>query len=145
MTVILYTNLSENNAVDKNLTQLVSLSGTLREQSSIINPTINIADIDQYIDRANYAYIQEFNRYYFVTNIESVHNNLWRISLHVDVLYTYRTQIRGNSAIIARNENEYDLLLNDGLFQTQQKPRIAQYPFPNGFNTWNFVIAIAGN
>ena len=145
MNIVLYSNASEINAVDKNLTELTTLTGTLREQSSIIDPIITISDIDDYIGSMNYAYIPEFNRYYFITNIESVRNNLWKVSFHVDVLFTYRDAIRTNSAIIERNENEYDLKLNDGLFRTQQNPRIAQFPFPNGFNQWNFVLAVAGN
>ena len=145
MNIVLYNNISENNAVDKDITQLTSLTGTLREESSIIDPVITISDIDGYIANMNYAYIPEFGRYYFITNIESVNNNLWRVSFHVDVLYTYKDEIRANYAIIQRNEREYDLKLNDGLFQTQQNPRITQYPFPSGFNHWNFVLAIAGN
>lgn len=145
MTITLYSNISEYNAVNKSITELTTLTGTLREESSIIDPVITISDIDSYIGSMNYAYIPEFNRYYFITNVESVRNNLWRVSFHVDVLYTYREQIKSNSAIIERNENEYDLKLNDGLFKTQQNPRIAQFPFPSGFNTWNFVLAIAGN
>lgn len=145
MNIVLYANASEINAVDKNLTELTTLTGTLREQSSIIDPIITISDIDDYIGSMNYAYIPEFNRYYFITNVESVRNNLWKVSFHVDVLFTYRDAIRANSAIIERNENEYDLKLNDGLFRTQQNPRIAQFPFPNGFNQWNFVLAVAGN
>lgn len=145
MTITLYRNISEYNAVNKSIAELTTLIGTLREESSIIDPVITISDIDGYVDSMNYAYIPEFNRYYFITNIESVRNNLWRVLFHVDVLYTYRAQIKGNRAIIERNENEYDLKLNDGLFKTQQNPRIAQFPFPSGFNTWNFVLAIAGN
>ena len=145
MTIVLYQNVSENNAINKNITELAILTGTLREQSSIIDPVINISDIDLYVGSMNYAYIPEFNRYYFITNIESVRKGLWRVSFHVDVLFTYREQIKGNRAIIERNEIEYDLKLNDGLFKTQQNPRIAQFPFPSGFNTWNFVLAVAGN
>lgn len=145
MTITLYRNISEYNAVNKSINELTTLTGTLREESSIIDPVITISDIDNYVGSMNYAYIPEFNRYYFITNIESVRNNLWRVSFHVDVLYTYRSQIKSNSAIIERNENEYDLKLNDGLFRTQQNPRIAQFPFPSGFDTWNFVLAIAGN
>lgn len=145
MNIVLYTNSSQINAVDKDISELATLTGTLREQSSIIDPIITIADIDSYIGSMNYAYIPEFNRYYFIVNIESVRNNLWRVSFHVDVLYTYREAIRANSAIIERNENEYDLKLNDGLFRTQQNPRIEQFPFPSGFNQWNFVLAVAGN
>lgn len=145
MTITLFSNISEYNAVNKSITELTTLTGTLREESSLIDPVISISDIDSYIGSMNYAYIPEFNRYYFITNIESVRDNLWRVSFHVDVLYTYREQIKGNNAIIERNENEYDLKLNDGLFKTQQNPRIAQFPFPSGFTTWNFVLAIAGN
>ena len=145
MTIDLYKNSSEVNKVDKDLELLAELTGTLKEETSIINPVILISDIDSYISSMNYAYITEFNRYYFITNIESVRNNLWRVSFHVDVLYTYKNNIRENFAIVERNENEYDLKLNDGLFKTQQNPRIAQYPFPSGFTNWNFVLAIAGN
>lgn len=145
MNIILYQNISENNAVNKSITELTTLTGTLREESSIIDPIVTISDIDNYIGSMNYAYIPEFKRYYFITNIESVRNNVWRVSFHVDVLFTYREQIKRNSAIIERNENQYDLKLNDGLFKTQQNPRIAQIPFPSGFNKWNFVLAIAGN
>lgn len=145
MNIILYQNISEYNAVNKTINKLTTLTGTLREESSIIDPIITISDIDSYVGSMNYAYIPEFNRYYFITNIETIRNKLWRVSFHVDVLYTYREQIKSNSAIIERNETQYDLKLNDGLFKTQQNPRIAQFPFPSGFNTWNFVLAIAGN
>lgn len=145
MTIKLYYNSSEVNALEKDISELMEMTGTLKEQSSIIDPVITLANVNNHILTANYAYIPEFGRYYFITNIENVSNNIWRFSFHVDVLYTYSRQIKANHAIIERNENYYDLKLNDGLFQTQQNPRIAQYPFPSGFNTWNFVLAIAGN
>ena len=145
MNIVLYKNISEYNAVNKSMTEITTLTGTVQEESSVIDPVITISDIDNYVGSMNYAHIPEFNRYYFITNIESVRNNLWRVSFHVDVLFTYREQIKSNSAIIERNETQYDLKLNDGLFKTQQNPRIAQFPFPSGFNTWNFVLAIAGN
>ena len=145
MNITLYKNMSEYNDVDKDLTTLGAVTGTLREGSSMLDPVINFSGLSTYIANLNYAYIQEFGRYYYVSDVEYVRNDLWRVSMHVDVLYTYRTQIRNNYAIIERNENLYDLKLNDGLFRTQQNPRIAQYPFPSGFNTWNFVLAVAGN
>ena len=145
MTLTLYSNTSEYAALDKEIQQLILLSGILREESSIIDPVILIEDIDDFISEMNYAYIEDFNRYYFITNIESVRQGLWRVSFHVDVLGTYKDAIRANSGIIERNENLYDLQLNDGLFRTRQNPRIVQKAFPSGFNTWNFVLAVAGN
>ncbi len=145
MTIQFYKNVSESNALDKSITPLVLVTGTLRDESSIINPVVHVTDLENYIADINYAYITEFHRFYFVNNIDYIRNNLWRLSMHVDVLTTYKSEIRDNYAIIERNEKEYDLKLNDGLFQTQQNPRITQYPFPSGFNTWNFVLAVAGN
>lgn len=55
MNIVLYSNVSEINAVDKELTELTTLTGTLREQSSIIDPVITISDIDSHIGSMNYA------------------------------------------------------------------------------------------
>lgn len=145
MTIVLYNSASEINAVNKTISELVSLEGSLRNESTIIDPIILVSDIDAYITNTNYAYIPEFGRYYFINEITSIRSGLWSLSMHVDVLFTYKDQILANYAIIERNEHEYDLKLNDGLFQTQQNPRIAQYAFPSGFTTWNFVLGVAGN
>lgn len=145
MTILLYQTLSEVNKVDKDLSLLATLTGNLREESSLIDPEILIDGFSNYATTCNYVYIQEFNRYYFVRNVTAISNTLFRITLHVDVLYTYKAEIRSNYAIVSRNENEFDLMLNDGLFVTQQNPRKAQFDFPSGFTHWDFVLAIAGN
>lgn len=145
MIITLMNNTSEYNALNKSLNEVVTIEGVLRDESSIIDPVIKTSNIDNYVGTINYAFIPNFNRYYFITNVESVQNNIWKISMHVDVLYTYRYEIEHNHAIIERNETDYDLKLNDGLFKTQQNPRIAQFPFPNGFDHWDFVLAVAGN
>lgn len=145
MNIILYHTNSDFIALDKNLELITNLSGNLRSESSIIDPVFIVEGNESHILNCNYVHIPDFGRYYFVRNIESLRTGLWRLTLHVDVLYTYRSQIRTNSGIIERNEHEYDLKLNDGLFVTQQNPRIAQYPFPRGFSQWNYVLAVAGN
>lgn len=144
MNVKFYTNLSEKNAVNKNITLLDDFTGTLREESSIIDPVITFTSLSN-LSACNYAYILEFGRYYFVSDITCVRNNYYQVSMHVDVLMTYKDQILANSAIIERNEAQFDLKINDGLFKTQQNPRIAQFEFPNGFTNWDFVLAVAGN
>lgn len=145
MRIVLYKNESEPIRVDKALTQIAEVEGYLREETSLLRPSFAIELSSALLSNVNYAYVEEFNRYYFVGNPESIRSGLWLFPMKVDVLSTYKADIRKNSAIIGRNEREYDLLLNDGLFQTQQRPRRAQFPFPQGFNTWNFVLAIAGN
>lgn len=109
----LYRNSAENNKVDKTsqLSLVSTLTGTLRESCSITNPVIKIYYSG--LPTFNYVYIARFNRYYFVKSITSLINNLWEISLHVDVLMSYRLQMLNLTALVSRNENDYNLDLKD--------------------------------
>ena len=142
ITIDLYNNSSPINAMEKSLSSIASLTGNLREESNVIDPTILI-ERDS-IANVNYAYIPEFNRYYFVTEIESVRTKIWRLHLHVDVLVTYRTKIRQNRGLINRQQNYYDLMLDDGVFRCKQNPRIYRYDFPNGLGDFNYILITAG-
>lgn len=137
MDLILYNNLSETNKLNKTIVKIIKLEGVLREPSSLINPSIIIelnpnnfksyvvddnkrlvvfngtkitweSFIYDYIISANYVYIPDFNRYYFIEDIVSIRNNLWRINMHVDVLMSYKNAILNTSAFISRNENIYN-------------------------------------
>ena len=55
-------NQSPDNALDKDITQVLTINGVLRETSSIINPTILIECNIITIARCNYAIITEFGR-----------------------------------------------------------------------------------
>lgn len=146
MTLTLYTNTSENNKLTKTLTTLNTLTGNLKIGTSIIKPVIQVSDITiANIKACNYCYISDFGRYYFVTDIKSVNNNLWEITARVDVLSTYATQIRAQTAVIKRQENSWNLYLDDPLFKAYQNPNIVVKNFPNGFSTQNFVLAVAGS
>ena len=115
MTIKLYKTPSEVNKVTKVLNDELELTGELRESSSVITPIIKIEDDD--LTDYNYAYIPEFGRYYFITNITSVRNNLWEVAMRVDVLMTYATEIKANTAVIARNSNLWNLYYQDEQFK----------------------------
>ena len=94
----------EDNMVGKGGTGMMSLYdnvyGKLREETNILTPSI----LFQYesFPEFNYLYLPKFKRYYFVTNITCVRNNVYRVDLKVDVLYTFETDIRGQNAFISR-------------------------------------------
>lgn len=146
MTVIIYQNLSEGNVVDKNISEVVQVNGTLRDGTSILNPTIVIESGSDGIISANYIYIVEWDRYYFVNEIANIRNNLWSFSCHVDVLMTYRNTIRQQSAIIARQEFLYNLYLDDDKFLVNAPRMMVTKAFPGraptGGNT--FILTLAG-
>jgi hypothetical protein len=73
---------------------------------------------------ANYAYIPDFNRWYFVTDITATGRNLWMITMSVDVLMSYYGDIMNLSAFIARNQFLYDTFVNDDLANFDYKKEI---------------------
>lgn len=144
MMITFYTNYSEKNHLDKVLTQQGSITGTLREDCSIINPVIKIESFTNFdISTCNYCYIAEFGRYYFINNINCV-NKLYEIHCHVDVLSTYKSCIRRNSAVISRQERNYNLYLQDGNFKTYAFPHMEIQQFPAGFGSFNLILSVSG-
>lgn len=144
MTIKLYKYLSPNIYINKELQEVGSYDGTFREETSVLDPSFEI-ESDADLSQANYCYIEALHRYYYVTEIVAVTNKLWRFFCHVDVLMTYKPQILNHDAIIARQENQWNLLLNDGgTFKVQQNSRIIQKEFPNGFAGGSYVMIVSG-
>lgn len=144
MTIKLYNNLSDKIVVDKNITQNGSdVTGTLRENCSIIDPVIKMSAIGTYLLTSNYAYITEFGRYYYITNIVCV-GDLFEVHMHVDVLMSFKGDIRNNSAVISRQEKAYNLYLQDGVFKTYSQPHMQIIQFPSGFTDFEFIFSVAG-
>lgn len=144
MNIKLQVNNSENNKLDKTITDIVSLDGYLKSETSIIDPVIRIECSLADVTGCNYMTIPEFNRSYFVNNITSIRNGLVEFSCHVDVLTSFKSQIRNCSAIIKKQENDWNLYLNDGTFKVYQNPMVLTKTFPSGFSTQEFVLAVAG-
>ena len=140
MTIKLYKTPSEVNKVIKVLNDELSLTGELRESSSIITPIIKIEEDD--LTDYNYAYIPEFGRYYFITNITSVRNNLWEVAMRVDVLMTYADEIKANTAVIARNSNLWNLYYQDEQFKILNYETIQTKAFSASLNPSSQIVLI---
>lgn len=143
-TIILQKNKSELNRVNKDIEDIITIDGSLKNPTSIIDPVIIIESDLAIIANCNYLTIPIFSRSYFVNNIRSIRTNLIEFSCHVDVLSSFSEQIKNNTAIIKRQETEWNLYLNDGSFRVYQNPVILTKAFPSGFTTQEFVLAIAG-
>lgn len=145
MTITFYTNNSDYNVINKNITPIGSLTGTLRVETDLLNPTILFTDLtENLLSNVNYIYITEFNRYYFVNNFTYVRNNAYEIKCHCDVLMSFKEQILEQTAVIARQENEWNLYLDDGIFKVYNNPMVYTKEFPNSFNNQSFILAVAG-
>lgn len=143
MNITLYNNTSPKNKIGKSLTQVASLDGNLKESSSIINPTITIESSSP--ASFNYAYIDTFNRYYFVKDVTVIHDNIMRLSLAVDVLESFKTQILAQPVIIDKNAINYDLYLPDENLVTLVKTKTDILNFSSGLlESGEFILITAG-
>lgn len=145
MIINLGVNSSDPKKLSKDIRPIASLSGTLRDASSIIDPVIRIeGDVSQYV-QCNYMTIPDFGRSYFIRDIVSENTSIFTVFAHVDVLSTYATQIRVNRGIVHKQENDWNLYLNDGTFKIYQNPQVVTKDFPNGFDAQEFILAVAGS
>lgn len=156
-----YQTTSAANVVDKAVSEISVMQGVLRKGCSIIDPVIIVQTDGGEIWRRgfNYMYIDAFQRYYYVTNIVAVSGTLdvptsslnpaqlWEIHGHVDVLKSFSEEIKAQSAVVARQEREYNLMLDDGFFMTYQNPKIQTKVFSNAtpFENQEFVLVVAGS
>lgn len=144
MEIILYKNKSADNVVTKDLETQATLTGTLRNDCSIIDPVIQVESINNSIAAVcNYAKIANFGRYYFVRNI-TLKGKLWEITMHCDVLTSFQTELKALTAVVARQENIYNTYLQDGVFKTYANPHIQIMPFTNGFDTFQYILSVSG-
>ena len=150
MTVTLYKCNDDNRKIEKTLNNSVSYDARLKDETSLINPTL-LLEISVPISSYNYMYIPDFGRYYFITDISSYRNNIWTITGHVDVLNTYKNEIRNCRALESRNKNDNSPLIVDNNVVLQNDSDVIVQKFSNtdllGNYTGNmhYVLLVAGS
>ena len=146
MEVKLCTTPSETYRVDKSVTVQATAECTLKEGTSVENPVILLASSN--ISGCNYMYIPDFGRYYFIHDIISVRNGLWEVHGHVDVLMSFSSGIKGCSATLKRQENLFNMYLDDPEFKTYNKSDIVTKVFTGASSGLSkdlkYVLVVAG-
>lgn len=146
MEIILYVTGSERHAIRKTLQNSLELTGALRGESSVINPSfiIELSNPSQY----NYCYIPAFNRYYFITNITSIRTNIWRIDCSVDVLMSFQTEILNLDVIVSDlsiGESSTETYMQGEQWATTVKNKTDIINFPNGLlDDGEYILITSG-
>lgn len=140
--------LSSVNKFDKEFESgTLSVSVDLKESTDIFKPTFVILTSESlwhynYIDG-----LSSFGRNYFITNIRSIYNNRYEVDAKTDVLSTWASEIRTNSAVIKRQQRLYNLYLDDPDFHVlnYEKIQTLQFPTSNGFmKSLQYVLVTNG-
>ena len=146
MDIVLYVNSSEKQAINKTISSGETLTGALRDESSVINPSFLIQHANP--TGYNYCYISEFGRYYFITDIVSVRTNLWRVNCTVDVLMSFKTQILNLNVTVSNvssGENPDETYVNGEQWQTTVKTKTDIISFSNGLlDSGEYILITSG-
>ena len=149
MQINLFKCIAENNRVDKTnyLTNRFAINGTIRDNCSVVDPVIIIEKTNPSKFDYNYLYIEEFKRWYYINDYISIRNNLWELHAHVDVLYTWRADIKNMTCVADKLENqaEGNVYFDDGSFIMDCRNAIEVKEFPNGLNeNGSYILICAG-
>lgn len=141
--VRLYTLSKRDNSTKRPSVNGTEFSCIIKTGSGILHPTISL-DLGKVNDPSqyNYAYIPDFDRYYFIEEWFFEHA-LWTASLKVDILATYKTEIGSSNLYVMRCASEYDGNIIDTLYPAKSGCSFAS---DSKTNPWNqgltYVVGI---
>lgn len=118
-----YKNLSDPRTIDKNLVTVGTATAAPTETVNLLTPRL-VLNFNSNLLSANYCYISEFNRFYYIRNMEINTAQRLEIGCDVDVLKSHATQIKNCNVIAERSETKYNLYLRDQNAPTEQKTQV---------------------
>ena len=145
MEIQLFNNKSDNRCIRKELINGLSVTGSLRESCDVLAPVINF-ECDSLM-KYNYAYIQDFRRYYFITKFTNVVNNVWEVEFKVDPLMSFKGDILALSVVVDKQSDKIigDEYIDDGSLVTDNYTFKEIYNYSKGFNNESqYILITAG-
>lgn len=116
MRLLTYKNLSGNDVVSKKLTLLNEYEEIfLKEDCDMLNPIFEISQDElENSQDINYVYVPKFARYYFA-HVKAKTGGIFEIQCEVDVLRSFRSDIRESTQLVTRQEKKISPYLVDNL------------------------------
>ena len=143
MEVIFYKFSKRKNRTKQAFSGVSYKHGTLKEFCSITRPVI-LVDMGKIPDY-NYAYITEFKRYYYITNVVIESGTMCRVYMTADVLASYKDDILNADVFVQRWSRSNVIDLVDGECIAKANPEIMIETGRMPLDTKGiFVLGIAG-
>lgn len=141
MTVNFYNFKTRKNELNKVLPSPVVKSCSVKDGITLEDPVIYIT-YDSSLLGLNYAYIQDFGRYYFVTGREVDGKTLY-ISLHVDVLMSFKNDILASVGTATRS-NFYNKNIPDKMVASLPGENVQYRTLSSAFTGETYVLILGG-
>ena len=148
ITITLYSFTKRENSTKRPSSGGTDYSCILIDDTSLMNPVFKLEIGSNPIGK-NYAYISDFNRYYFINDI-TTSNDFWYISCTCDVLASFKTEIGSQTHYVLRSASNYDGAISDTLYpaSTTVSSYIDYADSPGDPMKWSnghcYILGIAG-
>ena len=150
MTLTFYNNQSENNAINKILNLITTVTGVEPyDNEDIDNPSFIIGTSTlSNMGNSNYVYIESWARYYYIQERTTLPDGMILITLAIDVLMSFKDAILNMVAIVDKIQNPQlaNKFFNDGSYVNQEGRFNEIKLFSKGFldNPVNIIITAGG-
>lgn len=106
----------EKNRVDKSnfIDGITTRSVSLKEPLDVIHPTFILEDANiNLFNTKNYVQVPTWSRYYFIENWSSLGFGTFEINCTIDILMSYKDEIKEQYAFVNRSASRYNPKLVD--------------------------------
>ena len=124
MLMKMYETKSSNNVINKVLENELEFDIKFKDKTDIVNPVVILHS--ETLILSNYAFIPEFNRYYFVDKIELFPNGIYNVTLRCDVLESFKAEILASSGFINQQTNNVNKYYNSN-YQSEVRKEVDLY------------------
>ena len=145
MNVSFYYNQSDDRQINKTLIEEKVFEGTVRDNVDVMNPVVRFFSSE--ILRYNYCYIPDFQRYYFITSVTAVSNDIYDVNFTTDVLMSFRGEILQYPVIVDKQsqKDNGDEYIDDSSLVTDNLLFSSVYNFSRGFlDKPEYILITAG-
>lgn len=141
--IVLLHNKSERNVIGKTFaSSRLKIESNKFFNQSILSPVFIVPATEVYT--YNYAYVPILHRYYYITDMIALENNMIEIHMQVDPLQSFKDQIKACKAICARSEWRNNFLVNDGAMLVKQPQQVSTIQFKKNSEKFSFTRGSAG-
>lgn len=116
----------------------------LKDGCSIDKPVVTFSANASALAPLNYAYIDVFQRYYFIVDRKSLVNGVMELTLESDPLESFKDEIKERSATITRNQNLKQGYLKDIGYNALAYEAVQYKSFPNALTDASYILVTVG-
>lgn len=117
---------------------------TLKDGCSIDRPVVSFSAQAAALAPLNYAYIDTFQRYYYITDRKSLINGVMELTLESDPLESFQAAIKQCTATITRNQNDANGYLRDAEYTALGYEKVASKNFPISLDDFSYILMTVG-